>query len=236
MNLPFFYIDHPAQLNEAVILDEANSRHISQVLRMEAGEKVNLTDGKGNRHEAEIITPHKKKTELRILQSSSRPAPSKALTIAISTIKNSSRFEWFLEKAAEIGVKKIQPLICDRTERQQFKPERWQQILVSAMLQSEQCWLTELPEPKKFESFLDAPENADAKKFVAHCLEGNKKSLAAYHSEISSPSTILIGPEGDFTPNEIELAILRGYVPVSLGNNRLRTETAGIVAASWLVI
>jgi 16S rRNA (uracil1498-N3)-methyltransferase len=106
MNLPFFYIDHPAQLNETVILDEANSRHVSQVLRMEAGEKVNLTDGKGNLHEAEIITPHKKKTELKILQSSTQPATSKASPLPFHD-QELSRFEWFLEKAAEIGVKKF---------------------------------------------------------------------------------------------------------------------------------
>ena len=233
---PYFHIAQSAHLNEIVILDEANSKHLAQVLRMLAGEKVNLTDGRGSRLLAEIILPHKKKTELRILESTFVPAFPNAVTIAISMIKNSSRFEWFLEKAAEIGVQKIQPLVCERTERQQFKQERWQQILVSAMLQSEQSWLTELMAPQKLDAFLKMSSADYENKFVAHCIEGNKQSLASAHSEHSNRTIILIGPEGDFTPKEIEEAILRGYVPVSLGQNRLRTETAGIVAASLMII
>lgn len=236
VSAPYFHIAQSAQLNEAVILDEANSKHLAQVLRMQPGEKVNLTDGSGSRHLAEIVLPHKKKTELKILESTFVPAFPNAVTIAVSMIKNSSRFEWFLEKAAEIGVQRIQPLICERTERQQFKKERWQQILVSAMLQSEQSWLTELMAPQKLDAFLKTSSADYENKFVAHCIEGNKQSLASLHSEHSNSTIVLIGPEGDFTPKEIEEAILRGYVPVSLGRNRLRTETAGIVAASLMII
>jgi 16S rRNA (uracil1498-N3)-methyltransferase len=152
--------------------------------------------------------------------------------IAISPLKNASRFEWFLEKAAEIGISTVVPLLCTRTERQFVKKDRWNGILVSALQQSQQAWLTELWDPVGFSAFINvlhAKEN-----YVAHCMEGEKKPLQQLVSRGNSSFCILIGPEGDFTPNELSLALEKEYHPVSLGHTRLRTETAGITASVLL--
>jgi 16S rRNA (uracil1498-N3)-methyltransferase len=159
------------------------------------------------------------------------PQSRKRVTIAISLIKNNSRFEWFLEKAAELGVSKIIPLICERTEKQHFRVDRMQQILTSAMLQSQQAWLTDLNPPTHFAAALGMIDGSV--KMIAHCIQENKKELTAHVLHASDPA-ILIGPEGDFTKNEIEQAIAQQFIPVSLGDNRLRTETAGIVAATLM--
>jgi 16S rRNA (uracil1498-N3)-methyltransferase len=145
-------------------------------------------------------------------------------------IKNTNRFEWFLEKATEIGVSEIIPIICERTEKQNFRHDRMKNILISAMLQSQQAWLPILHEPIKF---LEVVKNSSQQnKYIAHCSEEEKKELSNETSRKSS--IILIGPEGDFTKNEIELAIENKFVPVTLGDTRLRTETAGMVAAVLL--
>ena len=232
MPLPFFYKEDIAA-GTAVVLDEDTSKHVVQVLRMQNSEQLQLTDGKGNLFTCEITDNNRKRCALNVLQTSTNKPSSKKISIAISLLKNNSRFEWFLEKATEIGVTEIIPLICERTEKTAFKFERMKSILVSAMLQSQQCWLPQMGEPVKYKDFI-AADNA-TQKFIAHCEdENNKASLA---SKLSIPSTsklILIGPEGDFTKDEIELAIQNNFVPVSLGNTRLRTETAGIVAATFL--
>ena len=144
--------------------------------------------------------------------------------------KNVSRFEWFLEKATEIGVGEIIPLICERTEKEKFRQDRLQQILISAMLQSQQCHMPLLQEPLAFNKAVNL--NFE-QKFIAHCTDEKKAPLST-QSKRSTSSLILIGPEGDFTNIEIELALNKKFVPVSLGENRLRTETAGIVAATLL--
>ena len=158
--------------------------------------------------------------------------PEKKTTIAVSLLKNASRFEWFLEKATEVGVTEIIPLICSRTEHTRFRFERMQQILISAMLQSQQSWLPVLHEPIKLQALFE--EHLATQKFIAHCEEDNKTPI---HSiSLSESVLMLIGPEGDFTPEEIRLAIHHAYQPVSLGNTRLRTETAAIVASTFLSI
>jgi 16S rRNA (uracil1498-N3)-methyltransferase len=232
MALPFFYIDEMQNSSGQLVLNEETSRHVVQVLRMQKDERLNLTDGKGNLFTAEIIDDHKKKCAVRILSSEHTKPSEKRVTIAISLIKNASRFEWFLEKATEIGVSEIIPLICDRTEKQHVRFDRMKGILVSAMLQSQQCWLPVLREPVKFSKFI--ANQYVGQKFIAHCLpEGNKESL---HLQISKSSNqlILIGPEGDFTKEEIETALQNNFIPVSLGETRLRTETAGIAGAILL--
>src|SRR4030095_11060331 len=144
MALPFFYIQEPDPLQKEIVLDEDTSRHIIQVLRMKEGEKMNLTDGKGNLIIAEIFDAHKKHCMVNVVDSRLTTHHSRKITIAISLLKNTNRFEWFLEKATEIGISEIIPLICERTEKQKFRYDRMKGICISAMLQSQQCWLPEL--------------------------------------------------------------------------------------------
>ena len=233
MALPFFYSDQINTAAQQFILNEETSKHVVQVLRMQNGERIQLTDGRGNLYTAEIVDDNRKKCGLKILSCSLQPFASKKVTIAISLVKNSTRFEWFLEKATEMGVSEIIPLICNRTEKQHFRQDRMKNILVSAMLQSQQTWLPVLQEPTKFSTYINIP--CAAKKFIAHCEPGQPKTeLSAYHP--LSDAIILIGPEGDFNMDEIELALQNNFLPVALGNTRLRTETAGVAAAALLCL
>ncbi len=235
MALPFFYKANINPDSKIVVLDEDTSKHIVQVLRMKNGEQLQLTDGKGKIYLGEITNDHRKKCEVTILKISNIPYPSSGITIAISPVKNTSRYEWFLEKATEIGVTAIVPLLCERTEKQHFKWERMQGILVSAMLQSQQAWLPILHEPIKFSKYLgDANTVPFLLKMIAHCEDENNKQLLQKIANPAQSQLILIGPEGDFSKQEIEDALWQGFIPVSLGNSRLRTETAGIVAATLL--
>ncbi len=233
MTLPFFYIDSMDTSTISIVLDEDTSRHVVQVLRMKEGEKLNLTDGKGNLKSAEIADAHKKHCVVKIFDSQLTAQNSRRITIAISLIKNANRFEWFLEKATEIGVSEIIPIICERTEKEKFRYYRMKGICISAMLQSQQCWLPVLHEPKEFGN-LAINQFDNFQKFIAHCDEGNKQSLNHQLISKSSNHLIVIGPEGDFTPKEIDLALKQGFTPVSLGETRLRSETAGVVAATLL--
>ena len=232
MTLPFFYISEYIPSQKEIILDEDTSRHVVQVLRMREGEKLNLTDGKGSLIIAEVIDAHKKHCSVKISDTRFTTHDSRKVAIAISLLKNTSRFEWFLEKATEIGVSEIIPLICERTEKQKFRYDRMKGICISAMLQSKQTWLPILHEPKQF-NHLAIEQFDDQQKFIAHCEEsGQKNNLSTIQP--FNHSTILIGPEGDFTKQEIELALQNNFIPVGLGETRLRTETAGIVAATLL--
>ncbi|HEY6899150.1 MAG TPA: RsmE family RNA methyltransferase [Puia sp.] len=235
MALPFFYLSAYEPSSTELTLDEDNSRHIVQVLRMQPGERLQLTDGKGALLTAVIIDDHKKKCRVRVESSYTQPAPKRKVTIAISPVKNASRFEWFLEKATEIGVSQIIPLLCERTEKQHTRTDRLRNILVSAMLQSQQTWLPELPDPLPIAGLLANPPCEE--RFIAHCLEAPKPTHSlARLPETQTSRLILIGPEGDFSPKEIESALNKGFIPVTLGDHRLRTETAGVVAATLLCI
>jgi 16S rRNA (uracil1498-N3)-methyltransferase len=242
MSRPFFYINEYDASQKQITLDEDVSKHMIQVLRMKNGEYINLTDGKGNLFTGEIIDNHKKHCAVKVISSSVPPDTyrdhhSRKITIAISPLKNTRRFEWFLEKATEIGINEIIPLICYRTERQKFRVERMQNILVSAMLQSEQCWLPLLHKPIAYELLFRQEEIIHAsQKFIAHCLKDQKRNLADLVNESLPSQIILIGPEGDFTDEEVQLAVLNHFDAVSLGGTRLRAETAGVVAATILKI
>ena len=231
MGLTFFYEENLRDSGQ-FILSEESSRHIVQVLRMQENEQLLITNGKGQTLTAEIISAHKKKTEVKIIHREFLPQRKPKISIAISFIKSASRFEWFLEKATEIGISAIIPLICKRTEKIHFREERMKTILVSAMLQSRQAWLPELSAPIKINELIKN-ENY-GQKFIAHCLEEEKKALNNSIVDKTSSKIILIGPEGDFTEDEIEAAFQQNYIPVSLGETRLRTETAGLVAAVLL--
>ena len=240
MTLPFFYTEQISAREENTVLNEDNSKHIVQVLRMKEGERLKLTDGKGMLYTAEISDAHKKKCTVNILDEIKYPARVNKVCIAVSPVKNNSRFEWFLEKATEIGVSAIVPLICTRTEKQHFRYDRMNGILISAMLQSQQVWLPVLHEPVKYHEYIALLSKDDREKYIAHCDDQTKTSLrhvlsskAGVHPQ---PATILIGPEGDFTNDEIALALQNNFTPVSLGDTRLRTETAALVAATLLCV
>lgn len=246
MALPFFYKEDITAASEKIILDEDTSKHIVQVLRMQKGEQLQLTNGKGDLFTCTIADNNRKRCTVTIVEKSETKNLKSKISIAISLLKNNTRFEWFLEKATEIGVTEIIPLICERTEKTAFKFERMKSILVSAMLQSQQCWLPVLNEPTKFAALIKQP--VEGQKFIAHCEENKKENLIdkiMQQKELNASKVlptgknlgwalICIGPEGDFTKQEIEMALQNDFTPVSLGNTRLRTETAGMVAAALL--
>ncbi len=230
MSLPFFY--QPSLPNSGrFILTEETSKHCVQVLRMKNGDSLQITDGEGKLLEALIVSDHKKYCEVQISSFSIVTKPLKEICLGISLLKNASRLEWLFEKITELGICVIIPMKCNRTEKQQFRYDRMKNILISAMLQSKQAWLPILKEPC---DFMDIVNNKQYKnKLIAHCEVAEKTMLSKiiFDNQVQ----ILIGPEGDFTPSEIEYAIQNGYKEVSLGVNRLRTETAGIVATTLLV-
>ena len=234
MSLPFFYKEDLIASSTDIVLDEATSKHIVQVLRMQNSEQLQLTNGKGNLFMAEIVDNNRKRCAVKILKTFDIPHSPFSITVAISPVKNTTRFEWFLEKATEIGVTEIIPLVCSRTEKTAFKFERMNSILVSAMLQSQQTWLPVLQEPTKFNQVVQS--STQQQKFIAHCMDDAKRKLKDLNNESLSSKIILIGPEGDFTADEIELALQNYFSAVSLGGTRLRTETAGIVAATLLIL
>ncbi len=239
MPLPFFYKEDLVATSADVILDEAASKHIVQVLRMQNGEQLQLTNGKGNLFIAEITDNNRKKCAVKVLKTTNQLRPTNNVTIAISLLKNNTRFEWFLEKATEIGVTEIIPLVCSRTEKMAFKFERMKSILVSAMLQSQQCWRPVLHEPVQYEKLWQSSKTLPKldeyrQKFIAHCVDDARRSLSDLNNESLTSKIILIGPEGDFTKAEIDTALQHHFNAVSLGETRLRTETAGIVASSLL--
>lgn len=233
MPLPFFYISNYSG-EKQLVLDEDTSRHIVQVLRMKEGGQLNLTDGKGNLLTCEISETGKKSCTVEVKAIENQKPKIKNISIAISLLKNPSRFEWFLEKATEIGVSEIIPLICERTEKEKFRHDRMNAICISAMLQSQQCWLPVLHEPAHYENVV-MRKHENGIKLIAHCDEGNKQVISNLHSSEAAHYLICIGPEGDFTPSEISLALQNNFQPVSLGETRLRTETAGVVAAALLM-
>jgi len=229
--LPYFY--HPGlESNPAVVtLDEPTSKHVIQVLRMEEGEHLLLTNGRGVKARGTIMTAERKRCAVKMDSvETAAPRPVK-ITLAISFTKNNSRNEWLLEKITEMGIDRIIPLAAARTEKEKFNAQRLQGILVSAMLQSQQAFLPELTEPmslKKIESLLaDCPQ-----RLIAHCLEEETRTSLLQTMNAGENTVVLIGPEGDFTKVEIDLSLQKGFRAVSLGPNRLRTETAGLYACT----
>jgi 16S rRNA (uracil1498-N3)-methyltransferase len=210
-------------------LNEEESNHCSKVLRLKQGDKVHLIDGVGGLYTAEIAEVTKKAVHLTVLEKQSEFGKrNHHLHIAIAPTKNNDRLEWFLEKATEIGIDEVTSIICERSERKIVKEERLEKVITSAVKQSLTAYHPKLNKAISFKDFIQQ-SNADFK-LIAHCIEGDHRNAI---SELIKPHQrylILIGPEGDFTPKEIELALQNGFKPVTLGNTRLRTETAGLAA------
>ena len=215
--------------NNPFTLSSEESKHIIKVLRKKEGDIIHFTDGMGNLLISEIVTSHIKKTQVRIIEKISKEKKHNYyLHIAISPTKNIDRFEWFLEKSCEIGIDEITPLICDRSERKVIKLNRCNRILLSAMKQSLKYNLPRLNEPIPFLNFVN--KKYKEQKFIAHCQNRTKINLK--NQEIEKNILVLIGPEGDFSQNEINKAISNKFTPISFGESRLRTETAGVLATS----
>lgn len=209
-------------------LSEEESKHAVRVLRMADGDQVNLIDGQGGLYTAVIIDAHPKRTVLEIvhvhLDYGKRPY---YLHMAIAPTKSIDRMEWFLEKATEIGIDEVTPIICEHSERKEVKIERLNKVVISAIKQSLKAYLPKLNQPVKFDEFLHS--QFAGRQFIAHCAEGHKAYLGGLLPPAES-TLILIGPEGDFSQREIEVAIAAGYAPITLGASRLRTETAALQA------
>ena len=217
----------PDITSDSYTLDQHESKHCVRVLRLTEGDKVTLIDGVGGWYECAIADANPKACKVRVdTKIADFNKPGFNLHIAIAPTKNTDRIEWFLEKATEIGVTEITPLLCRFSERKVIKPERLERIIVSAMKQSQKAYLPKLHALTPFADFVSDHNNNN--KFIAHCYQQDKRSLKSEY--MGGNVTILIGPEGDFSEEEVALAIQKGYVPVSLGDSRLRTETAGVVA------
>jgi 16S rRNA (uracil1498-N3)-methyltransferase len=210
--------------------DETESRHLTQVLRRKVGDTVQFTDGQGQLFSGEIIEVGKRNCAVMIQETKTNfEARPFRLHIAIAPTKNMDRLEWFLEKATEIGIDEITPLICKRSERTVVKTERLKGVLASAMKQSLKAYLPIINEATDFSQFMKQKFAENEQKFIAYCNDADRHPLSIKY-EKSKNCVILIGPEGDFTEAEVAMAFKKEFVGVSMGNSRLRTETAGVVA------
>ena len=216
-------------ISNEVTLSEIESKHAVKVLRLAAGNNVRLIDGKGSEAFGAVSNAHPKHCQVQVDSIIQKEKPAQEIAVALAPTKSNDRTEWFLEKAIEIGITHFIPLICENSERKKFNTERWNKVAISALKQSQRFWLPRISLPIKLNEFVK--ENTYKNRFIAHCEDGDKKELKDY-SDITKDQLILIGPEGDFSPNEIELALKNGFTAARLGDNRLRTETAGIVACT----
>ena len=209
-------------------LNETESKHCIRVLRLEKGDEITLVDGRGGFFTAKIIDSNPKNCTVNVIKSELNFGLRKfKVHVAIAPTKNIERIEWFLEKATEIGIDRVTPLLCRYSERKEIKTDRLEKVMVSAMKQSLKAFLPHLDPLTKFNDFVSQSYNGQ--KFIAHC-EEQSRDLLKNKIVTGENYLILIGPEGDFSNEEIELAIQSGFHPVSLGESRLRTETAGLVA------
>lgn len=227
--MQLFFHPEALQINQELAFDKDESRHIVKVLRKQTGDRLMLTNGKGSFYTSEIIAANPNKCVVQLLEAENQEPLPYSLHLAVAPTKLNDRYEWFLEKAVEIGINEITPIFCEHSERTKIKEERFEKIILSAMKQSLKAYLPKLNKAVSFSEFIKTASQSSDKKYIAHCAQGEKKSLK---SELQPKHNvlILIGPEGDFALSEIELAIKNNFIPVSLGNSRLRTETAAVVA------
>jgi 16S rRNA (uracil1498-N3)-methyltransferase len=228
--MQLFYNSDISQETSQITFDKIESRHIVRVLRKSENDILHITNGNGFLFNAKIIIASDKKCIAEIISFEEKPKPwNYYLHIAIAPTKLNDRYEWFLEKATEIGIDEITPIICNNSERRVIKLERFEKIIQSAMKQSLKFTLPKINKPVKFTEFLN--QDFDGKICIAHCEDGDKNLLQSVIHP-SEKTTILIGPEGDFSSQEISKALEKNITPISLGESRLRTETAGLVAVN----
>jgi 16S rRNA (uracil1498-N3)-methyltransferase len=231
--MQLFYNSDIKQGNTSFFFDKEESKHIIKVLRKKEGDKVFITNGLGFLFESEIILASEKKCEVTITKETFQQPDSFYTHIAVAPTKMNDRMEWFLEKATEIGIHEITPIICDHSERKVYKIDRAEKIIQAAMKQSLHLYLPKINEPVLFSQFVKS--NSEGHRFIAHCEETDKKSFQKAITK-NEKVILLIGPEGDFSTKEINLAIANHFIPVTLGNTRLRTETAALVACHTLAL
>ncbi len=232
-NMQLFYNPIISLETKTFFFDKEESKHIVKVLRKNSGDDLLVTNGFGQIFSTKIVVASENKCMVEIESVAHQNPMSGFLHLAVAPTKMNDRFEWFLEKATEIGVSEITPIICDRSERKFIKTDRFEKILISAMKQSAQAYLPKINEAIDVKTFFKQKFNG--KKFVAHCEDSEKKM---FKDQISPSDSVLvmIGPEGDFSKKEIEMALAEGFLPISLGNTRLRTETAAIVACHTIAL
>ena len=231
--MQLFYNSSISEAQKSFAFDKEESKHIIKVLRKKESDILYVTNGLGYLFKTEIALASDSKCTVNIL-SFEKQEPSKYhLHLAVAPTKMNERFEWFLEKVTEIGIQEITPIICEHSERKIIKTERFQKIIESAMKQSLHYYIPKLNEPITFKEFIKM--NFSGQKFIAHCEETDKKSLKK-ELKNNEDILILIGPEGDFSVKEIQMALDTKFIPVSLGETRLRTETAAVVACHSVVL
>lgn len=230
--MQLFYNPNIVSEQETFSFDKEESRHIVKVLRKKEGDKLFVTNGLGFLFEAEIVLATDHKCQVKMVAVVLEEPKKYRLHLAVAPTKMNDRYEWFLEKATEIGIDQITPIFCEHSERKHFNHERMEKILISALKQSNQYTLPKLNPAISFKEFMK--QKYDGLNFIAHCEETNRKSLKEM-LQINTDVTLLIGPEGDFSSQEIEMALKAGYIPVTLGQTRLRTETAAIAACHSVV-
>lgn len=227
--MQLFYDKNITESDTQFIFDKIESRHIVKVLRKKEEDILYITNGRGNIFTSKLSMANDKRCLVEIVNVEFVENPLKyKLHIAIAPTKNNQRLEWFLEKVTEIGITEITPIICAHSERKVIKKERLEKVLIAAMKQSKRFYLPKLNDAITFKNFVNTKQYENP--FIAHCEETDKKTLKSGLIK-GKDIAILIGPEGDFSTNEITLALQNNFIAVSLGNSRLRTETAGIVAA-----
>ena len=212
-------IEHSAKLHT---ISEEESKHIIRVLRMKEGQQIQLVNGKGSSFICSIIDAHPKRCQLSVDSTTREEQPSTSIHIAIGPTKQSDRMEWFIEKATEIGITEITLISCKNQERSKVKIDRLKKRAISALKQSHRLFLPVINELKDVKKFIEENPNG----LIAHCYEEPKENFEQSFKSENCP--ILIGPEGDFTKEEIDFALQNGYKTITLGENRLRTETAGL--------
>jgi 16S rRNA (uracil1498-N3)-methyltransferase len=209
-------------------LPEEDSGHAVRVLRLKEGEELTIVDGQGHFYRSEITAAHPKHCAVQILEVTDEPGRPYRVEIGVAPTKNLDRMEWFLEKSVEMGLDRFTPLRCRFSERKELKMERMERIAVSAMKQSLKATLPQLDPMTEIMDYLQEP--FDGQKFIAHCYRDMERQLLSRNVHPATPVRVLIGPEGDFSTEEVEAAIRAGYQPISLGDCRLRTETAALCA------
>lgn len=231
--MQLFYNPNIEENETAFIFPTEESKHIIKVMRKKEGDSLYITNGEGYLFKAEIIQANPKKCKVSILSTTKEHPKMYQLHMAVAPTKLNDRFEWFLEKATEIGVNEITPIICDHSERKVIKKERMEKVIQAAMKQSQRTFLPKLNDAISYKEFIQQKQSELL--FIAHCEEEEKLELKR-RVAADKDVTILIGPEGDFSPSEIKTAYQKGYKPVSLGQYRLRTETAALVACTTVVM
>ena len=232
--MQLFYHPDIKEDDSQIIFPREESKHIVKVLRKKEGDLLHVTNGKGLLFISELTLITAQQCIAKVKEVEKEKQPNYYLHLAVAPTKMNDRYEWFLEKATEIGVMEITPVICDHSERKKVKTERFERVLQSAMKQSLHYTLPRLNQPVRLSEFItDTPEGT---KFIAHCEEGKDKKSLKKSLNTGEPTVILIGPEGDFSSEEIELALNNGWHPISLGHTRLRTETAAIVACHTVAL